>query len=180
MDVGCKKGESDDAVGLSGCGEGGASLFRFTYCSKCHGFCRVAYGVSFCSWGTFLYKIFYIWSFFPIPFGLKKFVNVKLQFTSALNYFLKEMYDFANPEETSSPEPKSTPKWLEVQKLAFSNDPSDEEKLKELVIEAERKSIKLPLVLIAKDTKKYGENLTIEKNHTVICDIVSIFFPFPK
>ncbi len=82
------------------------------------------------------------------------------------------MYDFANPELRLK-ELKGTPQWLQVQKLAFSNNEKQEQELKQLVVDVERKSIKLPLVLIARNKKTYSKELTIEKDHIVICDIVS-------
>jgi hypothetical protein len=74
------------------------------------------------------------------------------------------------------------PAWLTVQELAFKeNDMPSEEELGRLVQDAARRSIKLPLVRVALQTKTYTvtksdnevEKWTVEKDHKVILDTVS-------
>jgi hypothetical protein len=101
-----------------------------------------------------------------------------IQFTCALDKFLQEMYAFANPRKNPHKQPNVKPKWLAVQDLAFNEtDKERDQKLQRLVQHAERRSIKLPMVRVALEKRIYeddqGKTWTVEKDHTVILDIVS-------
>jgi len=78
------------------------------------------------------------------------------------------MYDCANPHKPAN----TSPKWREVQKLALDDNPESDVKLQEHVYTAERRSIKLPIVRVARKRKTYGTR-TVDEGHTVILDIVS-------
>ena len=83
------------------------------------------------------------------------------------------MYQYAS----SNPPPAKKPTWLEVQDLAFSTEKGSFEKLTSLILEAERTSVRLPVVRVAtEDLKDLAKKLDIKKGDTVICDIVSILF----
>ena len=67
------------------------------------------------------------------------------------------------------------PVWLKVQELAFREDESSFEELMELVLTAERKSIKLPVIRTAtKDCEFDKGTWRVKEGDTIILDIVSI------
>ncbi|KAK5561933.1 hypothetical protein LTR46_000738 [Exophiala xenobiotica] len=103
--------------------------------------------------------------------GLHTAYNSVLAFTSVLNHFLKEMYDQANSQTPSS----ARPTWLRIQDLAFSQDQASFEELTKLVSDAERTSIRLPVIRTAlKDREfrdKEGQVWTVKKGDTIILDI---------
>jgi hypothetical protein len=105
-----------------------------------------------------------------------------IQFTSALNKFLEEMYEAANPHKQPRKQSNGKPAWLTVQELAFKDDKKSVLELQRLVEHAERKSIKLPLVRIALKERTYtddnGKQWKVEAGKTVILDIVS--YPSPS
>ncbi|KAH7131804.1 putative prostaglandin G/H synthase 2/cyclooxygenase 2, pgh2/cox2 [Dendryphion nanum] len=106
--------------------------------------------------------------------GLHAAYNSVLAFTSVLNNFLEEMYDFANPHKNPNRQRGQKPNWLRVQELAFQDDVKSEQELQQLVADAERRSIKLPLVRIALENMTYGEGSAywkVDKDHKVILDI---------
>ena len=84
------------------------------------------------------------------------------------------MYEHANSTEPDS----STPTWLSVQDLAFSEDKDSFEKLTKLVLDAERTSIRLPVIRTAlKDREfrdKYDKTWKVKKGETIILDIVRL------
>jgi hypothetical protein len=96
----------------------------------------------------------------------------------ALNKFLEEMYEAANPHKQPRKHPNGKPAWLTVQELAFKDDEKSVLELQRLVEHAERKSIKLPLVRVALKERKYtddnGKEWKVEAGKTVILDIVSV------
>ncbi|KAJ4377179.1 hypothetical protein N0V83_000002 [Neocucurbitaria cava] len=103
--------------------------------------------------------------------GLQAAYNSVLAFTSALNKFLEEMYDFANPHKNPHRNRSGKPTWLTVQELASKDDRKSAEDLQKLVEDAERRSIKLPVVRVALQAKDYGDNMSVEKGQTIILDI---------
>ena len=82
---------------------------------------------------------------------------------------MKEIYDHANSENTSSEKPK----WLEVQELAFSDDTDSFDKLMKLVLDAERTSIKLPVIRTVEKDRDF-DGWSVKKGNTIILDIVSL------
>ncbi|KAK4695301.1 hypothetical protein P7C71_g2427, partial [Lecanoromycetidae sp. Uapishka_2] len=106
--------------------------------------------------------------------------NSVLAFTSVLNYYIKGLYRLADlaDEEVKSSE------WLEVQRLAIANDADSEKELTKKVLEAQRVSVRLPILRRAiKDTDVKDTDVknteskvlfTVKKGQTVICDINSI------
>ena len=102
-----------------------------------------------------------------------------LQFTSVLDHYIKGLYELATDETESS-------EWLEVQKLAITNDAESDKNLTEKVLEAQHVNVRLPILRRAmKDTdvkNTKGEDLfSVEKGQTVVCDIVriSVLFTTP-
>jgi hypothetical protein len=99
--------------------------------------------------------------------GLHTAYNTVLAFSSVLNSFFRELYDHA--EHKSS----STPKWLEVQRLALSDDKESFEKLSQIVLQAERTSVKLPTIRTALADHDFG-SWQVSKGDTIILDLVSL------
>ncbi|KAK5080999.1 hypothetical protein LTR05_008316 [Lithohypha guttulata] len=96
--------------------------------------------------------------------GLHTAYNSVLAFTSVLNMFFAEMYDYANADSI----PAKTPTWQKVQELAFSETKNSFEELMDLVLQAERTAIRLPVVRTA---TKDRTDLNVKAGETVICDI---------
>ncbi|KAI0469662.1 heme peroxidase-domain-containing protein [Xylariaceae sp. FL0804] len=101
--------------------------------------------------------------------GLDSVYNTVLAFTAVLDFLLKELYGIRPKSEVSK-----NCDWLQVQKLAF--DPTGDEKITEIVLEAQRKSVRLPIIRKAFDDcqikDKDGNFLfNIQKGQTIICDI---------
>lgn len=75
----------------------------------------------------------------------------------------------------------TTCEWLKVQTAALKDDPATDEEIKLSVLEAQRLSVKLPVVrkvakpVTLKDAE--GEERSLEKDQIVICDIVSSVSP---
>ena len=84
---------------------------------------------------------------------------------------MKEVYNLAD-----SGKKNLKPAWSEVQGLAFKEDKGSLDELTKLVLEAERTSIRLPVLRTAvksRDFKdKAGETWSVKKGDTIICDIV--------
>lgn len=84
---------------------------------------------------------------------------------------MKEIYDKVN---LKSPPPEN-PKWYRVQKLAFEEGEASMKELTALVLEADSKSVQLPVVRIAQRSRKFGtgnKTWTVNKDDTIILDIV--------
>ena len=70
-----------------------------------------------------------------------------------------------------------TCEWLKVQTAALEDDPANDEKIKLSVLEAQRLSVKLPVVkkvaksITLKDAE--GKERSLNKDQIVICDVVS-------
>lgn len=78
------------------------------------------------------------------------------------------MYEHANPHMNSRKRRSGQPKWLRIQQLAFQEGNESELELQKLVLEAERRSINLPVIRQAITTAA-----GVEADHIVILDIVS-------
>lgn len=93
------------------------------------------------------------------------------------------MYEFASPYKNAHKQLIGKPIWLTVQELAFKDDEKSVQELHRLVRDTERRSVKLPLVRVARETREYkdssGNSWKVEKDHKVILDIVSPT-PAPK
>lgn len=59
-----------------------------------------------------------------------------------MNKFITELHDYAN----TSPEPGAPPIWFKVQELAFSTEDKDFQELQHLLLETERKTVRLPVL----------------------------------
>jgi hypothetical protein len=86
---------------------------------------------------------------------------------------VKELYEHANSDGASS----TSPTWLEVQRLAFNDDADSFQKLTKLVLDAERTSIRLPIIRTALKDRDFG-TWTVKKGDTVILDIVCFALSF--
>ena len=71
----------------------------------------------------------------------------------------------------------NTCEWLKVQNAALKDDPVSDEEIKLSVLEAQRLSVKLPVVRKVVDAVTVrdpeGKERSLEKSQTVICDVVS-------
>lgn len=83
------------------------------------------------------------------------------------------MYEQANLQTASS----ARPAWLQIQDLAFSEDKDSFEVLTKLVSDAERTSIRLPVIRTALKGREFrdkeGKVWTVKKGDTIILDLVS-------
>lgn len=79
---------------------------------------------------------------------------------------------------TDSMTDPNTCEWLQVQKAALKEDPASDEEIKLSVLEAQRLSVKLPIVRkVAKSvtvTDAEGKERSLQKDQIVICDVVCI------
>ena len=86
--------------------------------------------------------------------------------------FVGELYDVA---ESNAEDSSKSCKWFEVQKLAFEDDPASAEALTKIVLDAQRTSVKLPIIRKAVKSLEIpvngGPDLKIEKGQKVICDV---------
>jgi hypothetical protein len=106
--------------------------------------------------------------------GLDSAYNSVLAFTSVLNNFITKLYDQAKGIQL-----QTSDSWIDMQHLAFSEDKSSTEELTRLVLDAQRRCVKLPIVRKAVEKGDIGKGIlkqpiTVEKNQIIICDIVSI------
>jgi ATP-dependent DNA ligase len=81
---------------------------------------------------------------------------------------LEEAYAHANPHKYANNSRNDGPKWFRVQKLAFEEDKTSVQELQKLVLEAERRSVKLPIVRQAIATAS-----GVKADQIVILDVVS-------
>ena len=91
---------------------------------------------------------------------------------------MEDLYKLAHQKDGNSTEAKASGTWLDIQKLALDDSATSDEKIKVYVLEAQRLSVKLPI--IRKATAKVdikdedGTKLfSLEEGQTVVCDIVS-------
>ena len=71
--------------------------------------------------------------------------------------------------------------WLEIQKLAFSDDAKSNERIQALVLKVQRWSVRLPIVrkaskettIQATNHDNKPEQIKLAKGTVVVCDIVS-------
>ncbi|KAI4268582.1 MAG: hypothetical protein LQ337_007756 [Flavoplaca oasis] len=104
-----------------------------------------------------------------------------LAFTAVLDHLLQGAYDAAKKGVSNSCE------WFEIQKLASNNDEKSDAAIELKVLEAQRRSVRLPFIrkvikdgiTIKPDEADKGRDISVEKGQTIICDIVS-FFSAPK
>jgi ATP-dependent DNA ligase len=85
-----------------------------------------------------------------------------------LSRFLEEIYGLANPHKKSNKAHSDRPKRFIVQELAFMDDEKSAQDLQKLVLEAERKSLKLPIVRQA-----IANASGVKADEIVILDVVS-------
>lgn len=116
-----------------------------------------------------------------------------------MDYFLKGLYAAADKKAQEAKKaadagsayqegsvPNKKPDWLQIQEWAFIDDEIQEygdastafAKIKTLVLEAQRKSVKLPIIRKATEDvtirKPDGTSFEIQKGKTIICDLVSL------
>ncbi|KAM0355122.1 hypothetical protein ACHAPU_000982 [Fusarium lateritium] len=102
--------------------------------------------------------------------------NVVLAFTSVMEGFFNGLYSRSSEEKAT----KAREAWLDIQNLAFSNDPKSNDRIQALVLKIQRWNVKLPIIRKAsEDTTiqaynfktKRSEPKIVEKGTTVVCDI---------
>ncbi|KAM5363819.1 hypothetical protein ACJZ2D_011795 [Fusarium nematophilum] len=105
--------------------------------------------------------------------GLDSSYNTVLAFTSVMDTFLRELYDTA--PKPGSKAKQTTCDWLRIQQVAFSDSKEAEDLVKNLVLKAQKASVRLPIVrkAVADFTiwDEEGKPLTIKEGQTVVCDI---------
>ena len=111
-----------------------------------------------------------------------RYAKITHQFTSVLDYYIEGLYKLANPADKKA----NSSEWLDMQKLAITNDAQSDKILTGNVLDAQHVSVRLPIIRRAiKDTRvrnTEGDVLfSVRKGQTVICDIVrsSILFTTP-
>ena len=109
-----------------------------------------------------------------------------LQFTTVANKLIAELYDHAKTNSKT----QCPCAWLELQKLAFETDKKSVKRLSDIVLNAQRTSVKLPIIrkattdrpiTVFKEPKPQAapfpvdevRSFTVQKGQVVICDIVS-------
>lgn len=99
-----------------------------------------------------------------------------------LGHFLDGLYGAAQKaghEDTTTSVVKPSWAWLHVQNLALEDNDQSDKEIEMAVLEAQRLSVKLPIVRKAKtkgevkDEKNDTTLFTLEKDQTIVCDIVS-------
>ncbi|KAK3389545.1 heme peroxidase-domain-containing protein [Podospora didyma] len=111
--------------------------------------------------------------------GLDNAYNTVLAFASVLDKFLTQLYKRASGEDKTVEECD----WLRIQRLVFENPDSKKREneialeIKNLVLDAQRKSVKLPIVRKASDKHDVVDKsdptkvlFTVEKDQIIICD----------
>lgn len=82
----------------------------------------------------------------------------------------------ANSASLREKKKKESPSWIVAQQLALKdNEDKTTQRLRDIVEDARRKSVKLPTIRVAKETKTYG-SCKVHAGETVILDIVSTDF----
>ncbi|KAI3318576.1 heme peroxidase [Xylariaceae sp. AK1471] len=103
--------------------------------------------------------------------GLDFAYNSVLAFTAVLSELLGELYKVANNTEVASDQ---TPRWLTIQKLAFSNE-YDYITLTEMVRQVACTTVRLPIVRKVLEDRKFttstGEKWSLQKDQIVFLDI---------
>ena len=96
------------------------------------------------------------------------------QFTAVLDHLLGDAYRVANPPGT--PSRRGNNSWFTIQKLAFEHGKRNNKEIQNLVLEAHRLSVKLPIVRKAvKSTRIEVEgcdDIFIQEGQTIVCDTV--------
>ncbi|KAL8990819.1 MAG: hypothetical protein Q9169_008029 [Polycauliona sp. 2 TL-2023] len=95
-----------------------------------------------------------------------------LAFTAVLDHLLKGAYDAAKSGSNSCD-------WFEIQKLATNEDEKSDTAIEHMILEAQRRSVRLPFirkvikdgVIIKPEEADKGRNISVEKGQTIICDI---------
>ncbi|RFN54271.1 heme peroxidase [Fusarium flagelliforme] len=107
--------------------------------------------------------------------GLDSAYNVVLAFTSVMESFFQSLY----AEHPSERGEKIRNAWLEIQKLAFTDDAKSNERIQALVLKVQRWSVRLPIVrkasrettIQATNHENKPEQIKLGKGTVVVCDI---------
>lgn len=101
----------------------------------------------------------------------------KYQFSSVLDYYIDGLSKYAEAKTADAKTDANTCEWLKVQTAALKDDPASDEEIKLSVLEAQRLSVKLPVVRkVAKSVTVKGaedKERSLKENQLVICDVVS-------
>ncbi|KAK3938600.1 heme peroxidase-domain-containing protein [Diplogelasinospora grovesii] len=109
--------------------------------------------------------------------GLDGAYNAVLAFSSVLNFFMQDLYaTAAKPQGEGTSKTQKLCSWQEIQRLAFDDTEAATTRIKQLVLDAQRRSVRLPIIRKAVETRDIedasGKRLfTVDKGRTVICDI---------
>lgn len=97
---------------------------------------------------------------------------------------MDDLSNYAEAQGTGTASESTTCDWLKVQQLALQDSPEGDKRIQSLVLEAQRLSVKLPVVrTVAQDTKLEinGQTHSYTKGQTIVCDVVSSSpLPFPN
>ncbi|KAF7560121.1 hypothetical protein G7046_g4030 [Stylonectria norvegica] len=111
--------------------------------------------------------------------GLDSAYNSVLAFTSVLDLFIHELYDVAQPKlaKKGKKVPASVScDWFTLQRLAFDDNQDSTDGISDLVLKAQRESVRLPIIRRAVQEhtieNEAGEAIfTVKEGQTVICDL---------
>lgn len=101
--------------------------------------------------------------------------NSVLAFSSVLDHYIDGLSKYAEAKTADAKTDPSTCEWLKVQTAALKDDPASDEEIKLSVLEAQRLSVKLPVVrkvaasVTLKDAK--GKERPLKDGQVVICDV---------
>ncbi|KAJ4243864.1 hypothetical protein NW762_014745 [Fusarium torreyae] len=108
--------------------------------------------------------------------GLDSAYNVVLAFSSVMEAFFQGLY----AKSPAKREQENKDMWLEIQQLAFKDDTESNERIRALVLKAQRWSVKLPIIRKASrdimikvyNTKtKVSDDVKVRAGQIVVCDI---------
>ncbi|KAF7545463.1 hypothetical protein G7Z17_g9144 [Cylindrodendrum hubeiense] len=109
--------------------------------------------------------------------GLDNAYNSVLAFASVLNSFFQGLDNLSMRQAKGWAKDDETCAWLQVQALAFNDDPTSFDEIEKLVLKAQRDSVKHPIIRKARKQREFTDEsdqsrkFTVAKNQTVICDI---------
>ena len=95
-----------------------------------------------------------------------------IQFTSVLDSFMTGLYKLA-----SSTDPTKSCDWLKVQKLALEDNGEGTKTLRDMVLEAQHVSVRLPIIRRALKSRVFKNEqgrvlFKVNEGEIIICDIV--------
>ncbi|KAI9723451.1 MAG: hypothetical protein M1828_004181 [Chrysothrix sp. TS-e1954] len=105
--------------------------------------------------------------------------NSVLAFSSVLNYFVNDLYDFAgSKQDDKATDVDATGKWLEIQQLALADTAKSDDMIRTEVLRIQRSSVKIPIVrkaakalTIMDPSDKTKILFKVQQGDTIVCDV---------